>query len=52
MKEIVDKGLGHVFITSSIFHFFNKTDFEWYLFKTFFTPLCFAKNFSISAGAV
>ena len=29
---IVEKGLGHVFITSSSSHFFNKTDFEQYLF--------------------
>ena len=27
------KGLGHLFITSSSSHFFNKTDFEQYLFK-------------------
>ena len=33
MKEIVEKGLGHLIITSSSFHFFKKTDFEQYLFN-------------------
>ena len=33
-KGIVEKGLGYLFITSSSSHFFNKTDFEQYLFKT------------------
>ena len=33
IKIIVEKGLGHLFITSSSAHFFNKTDFEHYLFK-------------------
>ena len=33
MKRIVEKGLGHLFIISSSSHFFNKTDFEQYLFK-------------------
>ena len=27
-KEIVEKGLGHLFITSNSSHFFNKTDFK------------------------
>ena len=27
------KYLGHLFITSSSFHFFNKTDFKQYFFK-------------------
>ena len=29
------KGLGYRFITSSIFQFFNKTDFELYLFEIY-----------------
>ena len=28
-----EQGLGHLFITSSSSHFFNKTDFEQYLFN-------------------
>ena len=31
IKEIVEKGLGHLFIASNSFHFFTKTDFEQYL---------------------
>ena len=31
IKEIVENGFGHLFITSSSSHFFNKTDFEQYL---------------------
>ena len=33
IKGIVEKDLGHLFITSSSSHFFNKTNFERYLFK-------------------
>ena len=33
IKEIVEQGLGHLFIASSSSHFFNKTDFERYLLK-------------------
>ena len=33
VRVIVEKGLGHLFITSSSSHFFNKTDFPQYLFK-------------------
>ena len=33
IKEIVEKGLRHLFITSNSSHFFNKTDFELYLFN-------------------
>ena len=33
MKGIREKYLGHLVITSSSSHFFNKTDFEQYLFK-------------------
>ena len=29
---MVEKGLGHLFITSSSSHFFNKTNFEQYMF--------------------
>ena len=29
--EIVEKGMGHLLITASCSHFFNKTDFEQYL---------------------
>ena len=29
----MDKGLGHLFLISTSFHFLNKTDFELYLFK-------------------
>ena len=31
IKRIVEKGLGHLFITSGSSHFFNKTHFEQYL---------------------
>ena len=31
IKEIVEKGLGHLFVISNSSHFFNKTDFELYL---------------------
>ena len=31
-KVIVEKGLGHPFITPNSFHFFNKIDFKQYLF--------------------
>ena len=30
-KEIVEKGLGHLFVILNSFHLFNKTDFEQYL---------------------
>ena len=33
IKGIGEKYMGHLFITSSISHFFNKTDFEQYLFN-------------------
>ena len=33
IKKIVEKGLRHLFVTSSSSHFFNKTDFEQYLFN-------------------
>ena len=33
---MVEKGLGHLFITSNSSHFFNKTDFEQYLFQSKF----------------
>ena len=33
MKGIGEKDLEHLFITSSSSHFFNKTDFEQYLFE-------------------
>ena len=33
IRGMVEKGLGTLFITSSISHFFNKTDFKQYLFK-------------------
>ena len=29
---MIEQGLGHLLITSSSFHFFNKTDLEQYLF--------------------
>ena len=29
----MEKGLGHFFVTSSSSHFFNKTDFEQYVFN-------------------
>ena len=32
-NKIVEKGLGHLFITSRCSHFFNKIDFEQYLLK-------------------
>ena len=32
-KGIVEKSLGHMFITSSSSYFFNKIDFEHYLFN-------------------
>ena len=31
LSGIVEKGLGHLIITSSSSHFFNKVDFEQYL---------------------
>ena len=33
IKKIVEKSLGHLFITSNSSHFFNKTDFMQYLFN-------------------
>ena len=33
MKGIGEKYLGHLIITSNSSHFFNKTDFEQYLFQ-------------------
>ena len=33
IRGIVEKGLGHLFITSNSSHFFNKTDFEQCLFN-------------------
>ena len=33
IRGLVEKGLGYLFITSSSFHFFSKTNFEQYLFK-------------------
>ena len=32
IRKIVEIGLKHLFITSNSSHFFNKTDFELYLF--------------------
>ena len=34
IRRIVEQGLGYFFISSSRSHFFNKTHFERYLFKT------------------
>ena len=34
-KENCEKSLGHILIPSRSSHFFNKTDFEQYLFKPF-----------------
>ena len=33
IRRIVEKGLGHLFITLSSSHFLNKTDFKQYLFN-------------------
>ena len=33
IREIVEQGLGHLFVTSSCSLFFNKTDFKQYLFN-------------------
>ena len=33
IKEIVEKGLGHLFVALNSSHFFNNTDFEQYLFN-------------------
>ena len=32
IREIVGQGLSHLFITSNTSHFFNKIDFEQFLF--------------------
>ena len=34
IRKIVEKGFGHLFITSSSSHFYYETDFEQYLFKS------------------
>ena len=51
LKSIFAKkgnGLWHLFITSNSTHFFNKTDFEQYLFKkkTHWTDSSFSTNYS------
>ena len=48
VREIVEKGLRHLFITSNRSYFFNKIDFKQYLFKNLFSSSLFSSYGHIS----
>ena len=50
MREIVEKDLGHLLITSSSSYFLNKSDFEKYLFKAYGIKMSYMQNYPSIKG--